>query len=214
MKFPALATVILFCIWLHFTLKKNSNKEAQIKKEFWDRESEANNVRKKSLDDLDYITIPFETLPFGLMPDVDTIVEAENTVKDLSKGKIVNLTGYTNTDLKLKYGTANITPLSEYDQNYTSLVTSLQKWGKQLFLYEKYYEACAVLEFAVQTRTDITDTYKLLCEIYTSKLGLSTQEAAEQVQELIPIAETLNSLSKKRILDTLYSYLDGLQNPA
>lgn len=208
MKFPALATVIFFCIWLHFTLSRVSDADAKKRKSFWDRESEANNVRKKSLDDLEYITIPLSELPFGLLPDVQAIADAESTIKDLSTEKIVNLTGFTNTDLKLMYGTANITPLSAYDQNYTSLVTALQKWGSQLFLYGKYPEACAVLEFAVQTKSDITDTYKLLCELYQSKLGLSSEAAEEKIKALLPTALSLNSLSKSRILDTLSSYVD------
>lgn len=208
MKFPALATVIFFCIWLHFTLSRVSDADAKKRKSFWDRESEANNVRKKSLDDLEYITIPLAELPFGLLPDVQAITDAEGTIKDLSTEKIVNLTGFTNTDLKLMYGTANITPLSAYDQNYTSLVTALQKWGSQLFLYGKYPEACTVLEFAVQTKSDITDTYKLLCELYQGKLGLSSEAAEEKIKALLPTALSLNSLSKSRILDTLSSYVD------
>ncbi len=208
MKFPALATVIFFCIWLHFTLSRVSDADAKKRKNFWDRESEANNVRKKSLDDLEYITIPLSELPFGLLPDVQAIADAEGTIKDLSTEKIVNLTGFTNTDLKLMYGTANITPLSAYDQNYTSLVTALQKWGSQLFLYGKYQEACTVLEFAVQTKSDITDTYKLLCELYQGKLGLSSEATEEKIKALLPTALSLNSLSKSRILDTLSSYVD------
>ena len=35
-------------------------------------------------------------------------------------------------DLKLEYGTANINDLSQYDQNYTLLVRTLQKWAEAL----------------------------------------------------------------------------------
>jgi len=208
MKFPALATVIFFCIWLHFTLNRVSNADLKKRKSFWDRERQSNNVRKKSLDDLDYITIPLSDLPFGLLPDADSVIDSENIVKELSKEKIVNLTGLTNTDLKLMYGTANITPLSSYDQNYTSLVTALNKWGKELYIYGRYPEACRILEFAVNTKTDVTETYKLLCEMYQTKMELSSLDAEEKIKNLLPIASSLRSLSKDRIIDVISSYVD------
>ena len=43
-------------------------------------------------------------------------------LRTLSKAKIADLSEYTNTDLRLKYGTPNFTMLSTSDTNYTRLV--------------------------------------------------------------------------------------------
>ena len=50
----------------------------------------------------------------------------------LEEQKIVNLTEYTNTDLKFKYGVANLTLLTEYDTNYNELITLLHSYGSIL----------------------------------------------------------------------------------
>jgi hypothetical protein len=121
----------------------------------------------------------------------------------LKDEKIVNLTGISNTDLKLEYGTANITPLSIYDQNYTSLVRGLQRWGKALYDAGRYEDSAKVLEFAVKTRTDITATYRLLIDLYKTKLSLSESEIEKKLNSLIPIANNLNSLSRLTILKLL-----------
>ncbi len=127
--------------------------------------------------------------------------------------KIVNLTGITNTDLKLEYGTANITVLTQYDQNYTNLVIALQKWGDALYALGRFEDASKVLEFAVKTRTDITATYRLLIDMYKTKLELNEEEIQRKLDGLLPIAKNLNSLSRDVILKLLdYSEKAAIEN--
>ncbi|MBO4911888.1 MAG: hypothetical protein J5504_04110 [Butyrivibrio sp.] len=170
---------------------------------FWEKERKSNNVRKKSLENLDYISISTNVLPFGTSNNNPELENFEQEVLALKDEKIVNLTGITNTDLKLEYGTANITQLSLYDQNYTSLVRALQNWGKALYDEGRYEDATKVLEFAVKTRSDITATYKLLIDMYKTKLLLSAPEIEQKLNSLIPIADNLNSLSRLTILKLL-----------
>ncbi len=205
MIFPLLSSVIVFCIWLKIMTNRTNKKAREANSEFWERERLANNVRKKSLDDLDYITIPVDELPFGAITDNSDVTYIEKRIRDLSETKIVNLTGFSNTDLKLEYGTANITVLIRYDTNYTSLVTSLQRWAKFLTEAELYSEAARVLEFAISTRTDVTESYKLLYKIYSEYLTLKPSELDSKLDYLIGIASSLNSLSKDTILNFLNS---------
>lgn len=187
MKFPFFASFIVFSLWLLYEIKKSRSTQEKSNEMFWQREAEANGTRRKSLDNLDYIRIPFESLPMELLKDDPAVCEYHETLRELSKAPIVNFTGISNTDLKLMYGAPNITLLSRYDQSYTFLVRTLQNWGQAL--YEKGYkdEACQVLEFAVETRTDITATYRLLSAIYREK------NQPEKIASLIPIAESLNT---------------------
>ena len=203
MKFPFLATFILFIVLFNIRIRLVSRKEEQKEEKFWDRELRSNSVRKKSLDTLEYVHLPYDLLPFGTAGDDENLKEIEDELTALKDLKIVNLTGITNTDLKLEYGTANITALTEYDQNYTSLVIALQKWGDALYTLGRFEDATSVLEFAVKTRTDITATYRLLIDMYKTKLGLNEQEIQRKLDGLVPIANSLNSLSRNTILKLL-----------
>ena len=203
MKFPFLASFILLCIFMNINMRRISRKTEEREQDFWTRESESNNVRKKSLENLDYIHIPFDLLPFGTAGDDQILQHAEEELTALKDEKIVNLTGITNTDLKLEYGTANITPLTQYDQNYTALVCALQKWGQELYDVGRYEDAASVLEFSAKTRSDITGTYRLLVDLYKTKLGLNEDEIKRKIDGLIPIAKNLNSLSRNSILKLL-----------
>ena len=103
--------------------KKSSRENQQKKDSFWDRERKANVSRKKDISLLNYIIIPLERLPF-IDTDDDEILEYHRTVNQLASMKILNLTGITNTELKEQYGVANLTVLTDYDNNYTTLYNS------------------------------------------------------------------------------------------
>ncbi|WP_026651487.1 hypothetical protein [Butyrivibrio proteoclasticus] len=203
MKLPFLASFIVLCVIFNISMRRVSRKVEQNEENFWEKEAQANNVRKKSLDTLEYVKIPVDTLPFGFEADNEALTACEEEVLALKNEKIVNLTGISNTDLKLAYGTANITPLTQYDQNYTSLVISLQKWGQLLYDLGYYPEATKVLEFAVKTRTDISATYRTLVDLYKTKLGLSEEEINKKLDGIMPIAKELNALSRQQIVDLI-----------
>jgi hypothetical protein len=103
MKFPFLATFILFIVLFNIRIRLVSRKEEQKEEKFWDRELRSNSVRKKSLDTLEYVHLPYDLLPFGTAGDDENLKEIENELTALKDLKIVNLTGITNTDLKLEY---------------------------------------------------------------------------------------------------------------
>ena len=134
-----------------------------------------------------------------MKPDVMTeeLADYLHELQDLSDMKIVNLTGYSNTDLKLKYGTANITILSDYDFHYTNLVKLLQKIAE--LLHDSLEDALAieVLEFAVSTGTDVSKSYYLLANLY-KETG-----TPEKIDSLIQQAQTLHSLMKDAIVENL-----------
>lgn len=191
----ASSIALAIMIALSSKIQNKSNKEAE--KLFWARERQANSVRRKSLEGLDYIQIPLDKFPMDIMTDNPIIAEYQSVIKTLSTQPVVNLTGFTNTDLKLEYGTANITPLSEYDQNYTVLARTLQQWADALYDAAYVDEAKILMEFAISTGTDISRTYYKLADIYASRGEFS------QIEQLIEKAENLRTLNKKTIVRTL-----------
>ena len=208
MRLPIFTSFILIVILTNIAIHRNDAKIKKNDDDFWDKELKANGTRRKSLDSLNYIQIPFNLLPFGAMKENDEVVFCENTITRLAEQKIVNLTGITNTDLKLQYGAPNINLLTSYDQNYTTLVTNLQKWADELYNASLYEEAATVLEFAISTRTDVTATYKLLCDLYKNKLPIDSAVAQTKIKALLPVAESLNSLSRSNIISILNEALE------
>ena len=235
MKYYILASVILFGFLIHRANKIHRKEHDSEEISFWEKERAANNVRKKSLDGLPFISLSNElqeliketirtlqsmqedqistkdsdseitqdsTKELFSEEELNSLSECMSTLEDLTSKKIVNLTGISNTDLKLEYGTANITVLTEYDQNYTVLARCLNQWGSFLKKNGQIPEAKKVLEFAIETKTDISNTYYDLAEIYAKDLDFS------KIEELNNIAEELPSANKNAIVRHLQeSYL-------
>lgn len=193
MKIPGcLVLVVIFIVWLHYKLKKSSPKDDS----FWEKETLANSSRKKPLDNLHYITIPENSLPFFYNFD-KKLDEIQEHIMELSKKPIVNLTGVTNTELKLAYGAANLDTLSEYDENFTELARTLYEWAKRFNELGINDDAISVLEFGVNCKTDIYNHYMLLGRLYVE----TGQE--HKIPALINAANELNSLNKDRIIKDL-----------
>ena len=202
MNLILLASFLVVSLIVAFSTRSTKNRYEQEEADFWEKERAANFVRRKSLDDLEYVTIPMDKLPTDLHTDNDTIASCIDTIGELAKSPVVNLTGISNTDLKLKYGTANISLLTLYDQRYTLLASTLQKWADELLKMNETDAARTILEYAVSTRTDVSSTYKTLASIYDSAGDKSA------IRDLIPIAESLNTPLKDSIVNNLKTYLD------
>lgn len=197
MNFAFLASCLLFCGVIYHAISRSKSIEENSTKEYWLKEQRANSVRKKSLDNLDYITIPDWLLSMTSTVSSESVSKCIDELKELSQAPIVNLTGISNTDLKLTYGTANITILSQYDFQYTNMVRILQKLAEELVTLNEKELAVKVLEFSVSTRTDVSKTYYLLASLY-DEAG-----TPEKKEFLIQQAERLNSIMKDSIVRTL-----------
>lgn len=208
MNLPIFASIIMFAFILSRTIKRNNRTEEKQQEQFWDREQRANQVRRKPLDDLDYVTVPLDTLPTAVMAQDVIVRDCLDTLTALSREKIVNFAGYTNTDLKLAYGAANITVLSQYDQNFTLLVQTMQKWAEALHSAGYITETRQVLECAVLTmHSDAGTSYRLLASLYDQN------GEQEKVAALHDAALALTSPSSKTIARTLresYHYIGPL----
>lgn len=199
-KIASLLMIIIFCFWVRTELSLKTRKDEKEEEKFWEREREANAVRRKPIDHLDYIKIP-EDLPYGLPSDNQEIPSIMETIEKLKGEKILNLTGYTNTDLKLEYGAANLTDLSLYDDNFTLLITTLQKWADILYESGMEEEAVKVMEFMVSVRADIGKTYRMLGKYYLNNSKM------DKYEELIKISQSLKSMNASNITESIKDLL-------
>jgi hypothetical protein len=134
---------ILFIAVITFAIKRADSAQAKVTEEFWEKERKANSTLRGDTTDLCYITIPEKFFPLN-----------NDKINDLRDKTLVNLTGMTNTDLKLKYGILNFKKLSEYDDNFTKFVSMLPDYYNRL--NEAGYESLAneLLELAVEQGAD------------------------------------------------------------
>ena len=92
MNLIILASSLVFIIVLAIFNKRTARLRKRKSEEFWKREREANFVRKKSLEDLEYISIPFSSFPMDVATDDDIIASCHRDLESLRDEKIVNFT--------------------------------------------------------------------------------------------------------------------------
>ncbi len=195
---PYSIIVLSAIIVIHFAISGTKRTEAKNSQKFWEREAEANNTRRADISGLPYVVIPKDTLPFDAALSVDCKREV-TLLQELSEKKLLNLSMYTNTDLKAMYGPANLADLSYYDENFTTAIRALNTIGVALFHAGDFENARAFLEFAVEAGSDITETYATLGQLY-----IETQNP-EAFDNLVSKAENLSSLSAPSIKNKLDS---------
>ena len=178
---------ILFIAVITFAIKRADSAQAKVTEEFWEKERKANSTLRGDTTDLCYITIPEKFFPLN-----------NDKINDLRDKTLVNLTGMTNTDLKLKYGILNFKKLSEYNDNFTKFVSMLES------LQADAASANELLEFAVEQGADSKNVYSLLANAFIS------MSKTDRLAELVEKAKQLNSLSR----DGIVSMLESLQADA
>ena len=198
--------IIVLTLYLAFILARYASKYNQAvarnKRKFWDKESEANSVRRADISGLDYIRLPLDTFPLdeALAKGLKSQVEE---LKKLAQKDILNLSAYSNTDLKLMYGPANLDVLSQCDENYTLLIKTLNKIGDELIKEDSPSAALTFLEYAVSIDTSITQTYVNLGTIYQSNGEI------QKLDNLISKASGIEGLSGPTIVTKLNNIKSG-----
>lgn len=192
-----LGLFIFFIFLIAYLRKKSSARQTDVEEEFWARENEANHTRRKDISGLPYITIPLENFPMGIY-DNSEIKACEETLTDLSGKKILNLGGQSNTDLKLKYGPANLETLTDCDDNYALLCRTVVSYAQALLALGHKAEAKTVLETGITCGIDHSQNYLLLADLYLEA------EDTESFQTLLTQAETLDSPQRDSIVRRLH----------
>ena len=174
---------------------RSKHEAAKNTKNFWDNESKANLVRKADISNLAYLVLDLSLLPMdALLP---ALSHRAKELEDLATKKILNLSMYTNTELKLMYGPANLEELSYCDGNYLNLIRLLNSIGKDLIELGNVSAAKEFLSYSLSIGSDISETFTLLAGIYKSK------GHDNDIDLLIKLAERLETINKATIINKL-----------
>lgn len=202
--YPIFTIFFIFAIFTYIYMNKSNSSFSKEKEALFEREREANSVRKQDISNLPYINLDISSLP-EVNSDDEYIKERLSTLNILSSedNKIINLSEYTNTDLKLKYGVANLTILTEYDQNFTNLCRCLYELGKRLYESGDTDNAKAFLEYGIECGTDLKLHYSLLADIYEQN------NQYDCISSLLEKAMNVNSALKQALIDDLSKRLEN-----
>lgn len=200
-----LAITLVVIIVLGYYRSKATQSQDNAEKAFWEKELAAGNTRRQDLEKLDYITIPLEQFPLGLNTD------AEKELVALSKERIKNFQGLSNTELKLQYGTANLDELSSYESNFIRLQQVVLEYAKELCTADRRADAIHILEFMLQNGGDISGLYLELATLYQQ------EGCEEKVQHLFTtidqnFAQGPNQSTAKRLKTQLEKYTIAKEN--
>lgn len=192
MKIPIITIIFIALIAiLTYQLKKTTRAQNEVEEQFREKERLANSTRKQDISNLDYITIPAGLFPLNLG------TQTENQLVTLLDKQMLNLTGLTNTELKLQYGAANLEILTACDDNFSTMVRLIPDYAGELIANENPDAARNILEFAVQHKADSRAIFDMLSTIYVHS------GESGRISDLIAIAESLKSLSKDVIISDL-----------
>lgn len=195
---------IIILIVIQLYLKKSTRSGSERSKKYWEREQKANSTRKQDISTLNYIKWD-DSLPAidnsltlaDILNNSPEALKAYNNIQTLKTEPMLNLSEYSNTDLKLKYGVANLDTLTQYEDNYTSFIKSLSELGHILIEHKDISDATAFLEYAVRIGSDIRLTYTDLYALY------SEAENASKIRQLRQYASLIKSVNKDLIVSAI-----------
>ena len=192
-----IVSILVINLFLYMRKSKTNKSMEQIRDDFWTKERKANLTTRKTISDIDYIKIPINDLPIVAQTNDSELAYIQSKIINLSKEPIANFTGYSNTDLKLKYGVGNINHIIECDTNFTAFATLMYEWGLYYYNQKQYQKAQQILEIAINQKSDVSKSFTLLAEIYIDS-GQS-----DKIDTLIQIAQTLDTMVKNKIIESL-----------
>lgn len=192
---------LIFILWMHYEKRKSEKKQSQASQEFWQREEEANHARNKDFSDLPMFIPAQNDIPFPETTD-ENAVYYQKRVRDSLELPMMNLSKYSNTDLKLAYGVGNFKTLSDYDANFNNFLINLSNLGNAYHTVGLYEEAAAIFRYCLDAGSEKARDYKALADTYAA-MGRSGK-----ISELITEVER-SELPRK---STLVENLRAIQN--
>ena len=158
---------VIFVLWMFYEQRKSQNKDKEASDAFWERERMANQTRKKDISHLPILHVEESELPV-ITTENESVLYYIDHIRKIIKSPMLDLSEYSNTDLKLAYGVGNFKVLCEYDENFNhfllALTNLLQCLNQCLFMWQG-----AILDIA----DECTDFFRFFqMQIYVGKTGV------------------------------------------
>ncbi|MCR5452505.1 MAG: hypothetical protein K6F00_07765 [Lachnospiraceae bacterium] len=194
--FPFLTIFLIGIVILSIKLRSSEKKQEEKMERFWEKEKQAKAAPDKDLSTIQYVVFPVDDFNMGEIFDTDTELIEESLIT-LSKTRMLNINGMTNTDIRLEYGASNLDEVAEYGENFSKMTMLICDYAKSLMEHDKYEEATKVLEYGMRVGSDISSNYTLLGDCYVKTKDMASFD------NLIAEVEKMSLPRKKRVSDYL-----------
>ena len=94
---------VIFVLWMFYEQRKSQNKDKEASDAFWERERMANQTRKKDISHLPILHVEESELPV-FTTENESVLYYIDHIRKIIKSPMLDLSEYSNTDLKLAYG--------------------------------------------------------------------------------------------------------------
>ncbi|WZL80664.1 hypothetical protein QBE53_12730 [Vallitaleaceae bacterium 9-2] len=206
MSFPSIFIIfiILVALFQHH-LRKNMRQENQNRAQFWSKEEKSLSTRRKELHPEDYIT---PNLTWLTLPDIPSLEAGQKIhyqqvskhLQELSTMDMMNFSNLTNTEVRIRFGTANQTIITQNEANYNHFLKALAEYGHLMIELEEYQEAIHAFEEAIRIGSDYSDHYITLAKLYAQ------HHQHQKLSDLKHKASSLDSLNKTMIEKKLAAF--------
>ncbi|MGL5677113.1 MAG: hypothetical protein ACRDDX_11905 [Cellulosilyticaceae bacterium] len=144
-------------------LKKSTRTQHGTWQDFRKAEQEANFCTKKDFPSTLLLTFEKDKIPYVANPQCENIFNQLMAFKDQP---MVNLSSYTNLQLKKQFGMNHFTTLVTYEETYNVFLETLYKYA--LCLYEQYYtqEAIDLIHYLIEKNGNLQKYSILLNKMY------------------------------------------------
>lgn len=197
---PFLIAIVTLVILLNLRLRYVSkNFDVQYDRtQYLKDEANANSARAKDIDESMIIRLSERDLPFRSGYDrniaqENEIIRIQNKVRLNLEMPVIKTEIPSNIEVKKRFGAANLQKVIDGEENFTRLILHLNQWAKLLLRGENKRDAEAVLEVAVRSRSDVSETYIMLYDLYADTSRL------EKIEELKKNIDNLPDIAKIRV---------------
>ncbi len=194
----------IFCAWLFYEQRKRQRLQNKATQEFWAREEEANSTRKKDISHLPLLQPTEEEIPLSDAP-CESVLYYIDKIRQNIQMPMIDLSEYSNTDLKLAYGVGNFKTLSDYDENFNTFLTNLTNLARAYTENKEYSLAEATYELALRYGSRKVSDYTDLAQVYLH------MDKPDLVNRLICRVEESEHPRKETIIRSLRQVLSSYQ---
>ena len=203
MAFPSIFIIFLIFVFIfQHHMRKTTRQEKLNREKFWNEEKKSLSTRRKNFSQSDYIIPNLSKLTYPTIISIEPgqhlhYQQVTHQLKELSSMDLMNYSDLTNTEIRIRFGTANQTVIAQNEANYNRFLKVLAEYGYLMLEFEEVEEAIIAFEECVRLGSDYSNHYLTLAHLYLQK------NQDYKVSKLKEKAQALNSLNKSVILKKL-----------
>jgi len=168
---PILVLLLLFLVMSRMVRRRNDERRRQ-SEEMIAEDDKANNARPQEVDVELFVHVNVDDLPLREYSKEEedkphSPCMWQNKVLKAAEKKMLRFDSpKTNVQLKQMFGRANLEFVAHYEENFTNFIHAMRHWAEALLSCDQKEDAQTVLEIAVESGSEVSQTYTLLADIY------------------------------------------------